>query len=133
MDEETPDEKRGALLDEFRAINVDGLRLDDHLGWIHRMRAIIGGLPDEDVAGMLNRVRLSKGEERVSLEAFALEHGLTPAERHLVESIAQGLSVPEHAERMRITGNTARVHMQRTLEKTGARRQTDLLRLLFAR
>ena len=133
MDEETPDAKRDALLQAFRTQNVDGLRIDDHIDWVHRMRAIIGGLPDEDVAGMLARVRLANNQNGISLEAFALEHGLTPAESLLLASISEGLSVPEHAERVGIKVNTARVHMQRTLEKTGARRQTDLLRLLFAR
>lgn len=133
MDDETPEAKREALLNAFRALNVDGLRIDDHIGWVHRMRAIIGGLPEEDIDGMLARIRMAKGENGVSLEAFALEHGLTPSESLLVTSISEGLSVPEHAERIGITVNTARVHMQRTLEKTGARRQTDLLRMLFAR
>ena len=55
---------------------------------------------------------------------------LTPAESRLARSMAEGESLDAIAVRTRISRNTARVHLQRVLAKTGCRRQAELVSLL---
>jgi DNA-binding CsgD family transcriptional regulator len=57
---------------------------------------------------------------------------LTPAECRLADLLLEGLDVREAAERLRITLETARFHLKRVLSKTGARRQTELMRLMLS-
>jgi DNA-binding CsgD family transcriptional regulator/PAS domain-containing protein len=58
-------------------------------------------------------------------------YGLTPAEATLATHLAQGKSVESASEEMRITLNTARTHLKHIFAKTGAQRQSDLVRLLL--
>ncbi len=133
MPDNASDDQREKLLSELKKVSIDGLQLSEYADWESRISTILAGLSDDDVSGMLSRIAASQGDEPATLVSFGIEHGLTPSEQLLVESITEGLSVPEHAEKQGIAVNTARVHMQRVLEKTGARRQTDLLRLLYRR
>ncbi|MBN1772828.1 MAG: helix-turn-helix transcriptional regulator [Deltaproteobacteria bacterium] len=59
-------------------------------------------------------------------------YGLTPAEAKVCVALAHGTSLRRLAENHRVTLNTARTHLYRAMEKTGTRRQTDLVRLLLA-
>ncbi len=56
--------------------------------------------------------------------------GFTAAETRLAQFLASGIRLEEAAEELGITLNTARTHTRRMLEKTGLRRQTDLVLLL---
>jgi DNA-binding CsgD family transcriptional regulator/PAS domain-containing protein len=56
--------------------------------------------------------------------------GLTPAETRLASLLLQQKSVEEAAEILRISLNTARTYMKKLFEKTGTRRQSELVRLL---
>lgn len=56
--------------------------------------------------------------------------GLTGAEAELASALAQGLRVSEHAVARGISEATARTQLKSVLQKTGARRQQDLARLL---
>lgn len=56
--------------------------------------------------------------------------GLTPAEASLAASLTAGVALAEHARRRRIAMPTARTHLSRILEKTGCRRQADLVAAL---
>ena len=56
--------------------------------------------------------------------------GLTRREAALVSIMAQGSSLAEAAERMRIRRTTARNYMHSIYGKTGTSRQSDLIRLL---
>ncbi|ASK89924.1 helix-turn-helix transcriptional regulator [Sphingorhabdus sp. SMR4y] len=113
------------FLNQFRG---DGVKISSEPIWSERVEEIIANLPAETLDGIVSRIRQSSENQIVDFAAFGEAHGLTPAEIKLVDSIVGGLSVPEHAECHGISVNTARVHMQRVLEKTGSRRQTDLLR-----
>ena len=77
----------------------------------------------------MRRVRAATAT--VDLAGFAGRHGLTPAETRLLAHFADGTSIAQYAEKQAISVNTARVHMQRILEKTGTSRQTDLMRTLL--
>jgi DNA-binding CsgD family transcriptional regulator len=61
-----------------------------------------------------------------------LLYALTPTESRVADLLLKGLEVREVANAMRITLNTARFHTKRVLAKTGARRQTELMRLMLS-
>jgi DNA-binding CsgD family transcriptional regulator len=69
-------------------------------------------------------------ERSARLAAAAAEFGLTPAEARLLAVLFEGCSVPQAAERLGVARTTARTHLQRVFDKTGARRQGDLMRLV---
>jgi DNA-binding CsgD family transcriptional regulator len=57
-------------------------------------------------------------------------YGLTRSEARLASALAAGVSLAEHAQRERTTTATARTHLKHIFEKTGWRRQADLVRAL---
>jgi DNA-binding CsgD family transcriptional regulator len=57
--------------------------------------------------------------------------GFTPAELALATDILAGHDLAASAARRRITLHTARAHLRRLFEKTGTRRQAELMRLLL--
>ncbi|WP_299321746.1 helix-turn-helix transcriptional regulator [Parasphingopyxis sp.] len=116
------------LRDQLR---IDGEKIGSEPVWSDRVAEIFDILPDDLVPDINARLIQGRGSEITDFKNFGQRYGLTAAEVKIVESIAEGLSVPDHAAANGISVNTARVHMQRVLEKTGARRQTDLLRLVL--
>ncbi len=81
------------------------------------------------------RVVLSLGAEGVGaarLEVAAQVFGLSPSQKTVAGLVAEGLSLPEIAERMSITANTARTHLNRIYEKTGVHTQPALVRVLLS-
>ena len=69
-------------------------------------------------------------EPRIEAQAIRELYGLTPTEARLAAELSGGRSLPEAAERLAITHNTARVHLRAIFAKTGARRQSHLVSLL---
>ena len=65
------------------------------------------------------------------LDMAARVYGLSPAQRTLAGHVAEGLTLAEIAERMEITANTARTHLNRVFDKTGVRTQPALVRVLL--
>jgi DNA-binding CsgD family transcriptional regulator len=59
-------------------------------------------------------------------------YGLTRVESNLARLIAEGRTVEEAAAALRIAVNTARAYLKRVFDKTGVRRQAELVRLLLA-
>jgi DNA-binding CsgD family transcriptional regulator len=57
---------------------------------------------------------------------------LTPAESRIADLLLQGLDMRRIADCLGITIETARFHLKRVLAKTGARRQTELMRLMLS-
>lgn len=57
-------------------------------------------------------------------------YGLTPAELRLVGILRQGISLQDTAELLNLSRNTARNQLQNVFDKTGARRQSELVFLL---
>jgi DNA-binding CsgD family transcriptional regulator len=72
----------------------------------------------------------SVSEDRLEMTAHIFD--LSPAQKKLAGLLAEGLALPEVAERMGITHNTARTHLQRVYEKTGVHTQTALIRVLLS-
>ena len=58
-------------------------------------------------------------------------YSLTPGEARLASWLLQGKSVEEAAAAMGVTLNTARAYLKRIYQKTGVRRQPELMRLLL--
>lgn len=57
--------------------------------------------------------------------------GFTPAEAALAADVLAGYDLAASAARQGIKPNTARVHLRHIFEKTGTRRQAELMRLLL--
>jgi DNA-binding CsgD family transcriptional regulator len=59
-------------------------------------------------------------------------YGLTPTECRIADLLLEGLETRQLAERLSITLETARFHLKRVLNKTGTRRQSELIRLMLS-
>jgi len=66
------------------------------------------------------------------LDAFSRHYGLTPAETRVAAELAVGDGIAGAAQRLQISEATARTHRIRVFQKTGARRQAELVRLILA-
>ncbi|GGC98995.1 helix-turn-helix transcriptional regulator [Aquisalinus flavus] len=134
-DEDTGDKKDDAVetfLTYAQLFEFDGERLGDVPVWQERMRDIARQLPPDLVKGLTERMRHAAPGELTDYHAFSERYGLTVSEKKLLVSLAGGFSVPDHARRTGISVNTARVHMQNLLDKTGAGGQVDLIKMLLA-
>ncbi|CAA6606000.1 LuxR family transcriptional regulator (fragment) [Rhodospirillaceae bacterium LM-1] len=67
----------------------------------------------------------------IAWEAVARTFDLTPTELRLVRHLVDGRSPEEAAKLMAINVSTARWHLKQIFEKTGANRQTELVRLIL--
>jgi DNA-binding CsgD family transcriptional regulator len=66
----------------------------------------------------------------IHLDRIRHVYQLTVAEAKITVGLARGMAVDELAQQMRVQTNTIRIHLKRIYHKTGARRQTDLVRLV---
>ncbi|WP_087691237.1 MULTISPECIES: hypothetical protein [unclassified Pandoraea] len=73
-------------------------------------------------------------DRRVSLSPYTLKvlFGLSPAEARLALALAEGTELTQYAMDAKVAINTARTQLRHVFDKTGCRRQADLLRLLHA-
>lgn len=67
----------------------------------------------------------------VPLDSLQSLFVLTHAEAHLVQGLANGLSLEEISEKSKITINTARSQLKKVFSKTGTRRQAELTKLVL--
>jgi DNA-binding CsgD family transcriptional regulator len=65
-------------------------------------------------------------------EAIAKAYRLTPMELRVLLAIVEVGGVPEVAEALGVAGTTVKSHLGRTYQKTGAKRQADLVKLVAA-
>jgi DNA-binding CsgD family transcriptional regulator len=72
------------------------------------------------------------GHDEQRLEAAAIVYGLSAAQKEVAGHIIAGRSLAEIAERMGITANTARTHLDRVFDKTGVHAQAALVRVLLS-
>ena len=59
-------------------------------------------------------------------------HGLTATEAELAAALAEGRTLAEFADARGCSELTARTHLKRILDKTGTKRQADLVRILLS-
>jgi len=64
--------------------------------------------------------------------ALAQLYNLTAAESHLAQLLMRGETVVRAAERLGVSHNTARTHLQRIYQKTGTTHQGGLVRVLLS-
>ena len=62
-------------------------------------------------------------------EAMAAAFSLTSAETRLVENLLAGHSLKESAAALGVAVTTAKTHLENIFQKTGVRRQVELMRL----
>jgi DNA-binding CsgD family transcriptional regulator len=62
-------------------------------------------------------------------DAIALVYGLTPAEARIFEMVAAGDTRTEIADRLGLAVSTVKSHLLHVFEKTGSKRQADLVKL----
>jgi DNA-binding CsgD family transcriptional regulator len=72
------------------------------------------------------------GIDAERLEVAAGIFGLSPSQKQIAGLVVEGLSLPEISERLAITTNTVRTHLNRVYEKTGVRTQPALVRVLLS-
>jgi DNA-binding CsgD family transcriptional regulator len=65
-----------------------------------------------------------------SLDALAARYLLTPSELRVLIAIIDIGGVPEVAVALRLSQATVRTHLRHVFEKTGVRRQADLVKLI---
>lgn len=88
----------------------------------------LGFVSDRPVALILVHDRATR--EDLARRHLQLRYGLTPAEATLALEIAKGDGRDAAAARLGVTLSTARTHLSRIFEKTGASRQAELVLLL---
>jgi DNA-binding CsgD family transcriptional regulator len=95
------------------------------------------GLGVEVVRAALNAVeqclillRDPSKERAAQIIDISRHFGLTKAEQGLLDMLVQGASLPDAARMLGVARSTARTHLQHLFDKTGKRRQVDLLRLV---
>ena len=71
-----------------------------------------------------------RGRHRDPCETVGALFGLTPTERRVLAGLADGSQLAAIARRLNIGEATARTHLHRIFEKTGMRRQSELVALL---
>jgi DNA-binding CsgD family transcriptional regulator len=67
-----------------------------------------------------------------SAEQLRVQFGLTPAEAGIACEVVKGSGLVECASRIGISQATARTHLHRVFEKTGTKRQAELVRKVLA-
>ncbi len=88
------------------------------------------GLSPPEPLAMLVLGRSKKPE--IGHESLLNVYGLTPAEARLLSALVAGERLADYAARSGIALATARTHVRGLLQKTGVRRQTDLIRKALA-
>jgi DNA-binding CsgD family transcriptional regulator len=83
--------------------------------------------------GALAALFVSDPDTQDNSDGDTLRHlyGLTPAEAELTVRLVTGGDMRCAAQMLGVSMNTARTHLKRVFEKTGAKRQAELVRLLL--
>lgn len=79
-------------------------------------------------------VQVGDPERQTTLPGHVLRplYQLTPSEAEIANALVAGRSVDEIAELRGVTSGTVRIQLKTILQKTGARRQSELMRLLLS-
>jgi DNA-binding CsgD family transcriptional regulator len=94
-----------------------------------RIEAVRFGSGDDEPRLLLVCRRREVNPDR-HVESVAERFGLTTAERRLLSLLFAGVSLTSAASSLGVARTTARTHLQRIFDKTGSRRQSDLVRMV---
>lgn len=72
-----------------------------------------------------------QGQLRLPWQKLAALYGLTRAEARLAAKLADGMSLEDAADALSVSINTARSHLKTVFQKTGVRRQAELVAQLL--
>jgi DNA-binding CsgD family transcriptional regulator len=86
------------------------------------------GIPYSAVAAVF--VQRAGNDTPPSLDALAARYQLTPSELRVLIAIIDIGGVPEVAAALNLSQATVRTHLRHVFEKTGVRRQADLVKLI---
>lgn len=86
---------------------------------------------EEEEPRMMLIFRDPDNEPTPQWEIFARHFKLSALEARLSLALADGLTINEYSERFFTSPHTTRTHLKSIFQKTGTRRQGDLLRLIF--
>ncbi|MGA7485555.1 MAG: helix-turn-helix transcriptional regulator, partial [Xanthobacteraceae bacterium] len=75
-------------------------------------------------------VRKATLDTRSPLDLLARRYRLTPSELRVLSAVVDVGGTPEIAAALNIAENTVKTHLRRLFEKTGARRQAGLVKLV---
>jgi DNA-binding CsgD family transcriptional regulator len=126
----------------FGAAAVDSGRFLQHGGALslprpegrHALSAMVaptgvtGMLPSSRSARVVVLIEEPRRQAAAPLTAFTSANRLSPAEAGLASRLVAGLSLGQAAKAIGISDNTARTHLKHIFAKTGAKRQSDLVR-----
>ena len=94
---------------------------------LERLEEVFDHLPPELQRDLQNTIDRQLDRKHSRIKAFAEYYDLTAAELDLLTNLCAGLNTAEHAEKRNISKHTVRTHMQRLREKTGAKRQAEVI------
>ena len=89
------------------------------------------GQPSLETGSLFSVMITGRTRGTVGREVLADLFGLTAAELRLAECLVQGISPSQYALRQSLSQNTVRNQLKSIFEKTGARRQSDLVSLIW--
>ena len=131
---EPTDDVRGLLKAELarRGIGIPVQGPDNSVALLHVLpltrRNVLGGLVPRAVAAIF--VVPQDNASYTAIDAISLFFELTPAEGAIFASLAKGWSPAQTAETLGVTTATVRTHIHRIFEKTGCKRQAELVALV---
>jgi DNA-binding CsgD family transcriptional regulator len=126
------DEARADIPNLLKDMELTYLDMNNEPARINRIKEIIKNLPDKDVVGLANRLHHEKDQMTHNPDDFFETYCISPAEAGLLENLAKGISVTDHAAGKKVSVNTVRTQIRSLLEKTDASSQIDLVRMYLS-
>lgn len=96
---------------------------------LDRIAEVLEQLPEQASQRVIQALQSASDGSSRDPNAFITKHGISKTEARLLENLSQGKTVVQYAGDADVSINTARTHMRRLLEKTGATGQLDLVRM----
>ena len=102
--------------------------------WVLPLSSNRGGrlddVPGAECAALV--IREIAPPRAISNEFFTRSYGVTQAEARLLKTLAEGMTVSEAGEVLKVSLNTVKSHLKSLFAKTGTNRQAELIRLVLS-
>jgi len=118
---------------EERILGISSLSGKPNI-WLIRVPMPLAGSapPDARRPTVALMIHDSTAIDRIDLKGFAKVHGLTPAEARLMNLLLEHTSLPPVSRALGISMHTVRSQLRTIRNKTGARRQAELVRMMMS-
>lgn len=102
--------------------------------WLIRVPMPLGGNtpPDARRPTIALMIHDSAAVDTIDLKGFSKVHGLTPAEARIMRLLLEHAALPPISQALGVSSHTVRSQLRTIREKTGARRQAELVRMLMS-